>query len=203
MQKVGNTWLPDGDRYFGPIFARGDVFEMRTLLTGLKYVRQHRTAVDGGAHVGSWSRYLAEQFDVVVGFEPNEGNYECAVANTARLGNVAMFNVALGDAKGLGGMRPGNNSGCWHLSDGDDIAIGTLDSLNLQDVDYLKLDVEGYEGRVILGALETIERCRPVVQVEEKRLPHSYVGPSARSLLEGMGYKEVDRCARDVVFTCA
>src|SRR6056300_699863 len=42
----------------------------------------------------------------------------------------------------------------------------TLDSYNFQDVDAIKIDVEGSELLVIQGAEETIDRCRPSVQVE-------------------------------------
>ena len=46
------------------------------------------------------------------------------------------------------------------------IRIETLDSYNFQEVDIIKIDVEGFEYDVMLGAKNTIDRCRPVVQVE-------------------------------------
>jgi FkbM family methyltransferase len=42
----------------------------------------------------------------------------------------------------------------------------TLDSFNFQDVDLIKIDVEGTELFVLQGAVDTIRRCQPVVQVE-------------------------------------
>jgi len=42
----------------------------------------------------------------------------------------------------------------------------TIDSYNFQDVDAIKIDVEGSELFVIEGAKDTINRCRPAVQVE-------------------------------------
>tara|TARA_B100000902_G_scaffold331216_1_gene328543 strand:+ start:425 stop:1471 length:1047 start_codon:yes stop_codon:yes gene_type:complete len=42
----------------------------------------------------------------------------------------------------------------------------TIDSYNFEDVDAIKIDVEGSELLVIKGAKETIDRCRPSVQVE-------------------------------------
>ena len=41
-----------------------------------------------------------------------------------------------------------------------------LDSYNFKDVNAIKIDVEGSELLVIEGAKETIDRCRPSVQVE-------------------------------------
>jgi FkbM family methyltransferase len=46
------------------------------------------------------------------------------------------------------------------------VKIKTLDSYNFQDVDIIKIDVEGFEYDVMLGAVDTIDRCKPVVQVE-------------------------------------
>lgn len=46
------------------------------------------------------------------------------------------------------------------------IEIKTLDSYNFKDVDIIKIDVEGFEYDVMLGAIDTIKRCKPVVQVE-------------------------------------
>ena len=42
----------------------------------------------------------------------------------------------------------------------------TIDSYNFEDVDCIKIDVEGSELLVMQGAKDTIERCRPSVQVE-------------------------------------
>lgn len=42
----------------------------------------------------------------------------------------------------------------------------TIDSYSFNDVDAIKIDVEGSELFVIEGAKDTIDRCRPAVQVE-------------------------------------
>jgi FkbM family methyltransferase len=46
------------------------------------------------------------------------------------------------------------------------VKIKTLDSYDFQNVDIIKIDVEGFEYDVMLGARQTIERWKPVVQVE-------------------------------------
>jgi FkbM family methyltransferase len=47
-----------------------------------------------------------------------------------------------------------------------EVPCRTIDSYNFDDVDAIKIDVEGSELFVMEGALETIKRCRPAVQVE-------------------------------------
>ena len=46
------------------------------------------------------------------------------------------------------------------------VPVRTIDSYNFESVDAIKIDVEGSELLVIQGAKDTIDRCRPSVQVE-------------------------------------
>lgn len=42
----------------------------------------------------------------------------------------------------------------------------SLDSLQLERVDLIKMDVEGMEGEALYGATETIQRCKPIMYIE-------------------------------------
>lgn len=214
MQKAGDLWVPDGDWYFGHYFAtQGDCFEEYGLIAGLDYVKNFRCAIDGGAHVGSWTRKLAQKFDHVYAYEPNRDNFACLQKNTEGLDNVYLSGSALGECGGYGRLHPGNNSGCWHVEwSGDpdwepEFSVRTLDEIGPRyqrpslPVDYLKLDVEGFEYFALKGGEQTILRDKPVIQIEEKKLPHSYEAPmSARELLKSWGYKEARKVYRDVIF---
>jgi hypothetical protein len=46
------------------------------------------------------------------------------------------------------------------------IPMITIDSLGLDDIDLMQLDLEGFEYDALVGARETIERCKPVIIVE-------------------------------------
>ena len=69
----------------------------------------------------------------------------------------------------------------------------TLDSLQLTEVDFIKIDCEGYEENVLRGAVETIERDRPVIIVEQKRdMATARFGLEplgAVKFLQSLGYK--------------
>jgi hypothetical protein len=81
----------------------------------------------------------------------------------------------------------------------------TLDSFNLNDVDLIKIDCEGYELFVIQGGIETIKRCRPAIIVEQKPGHGEAYGLSdteAVSFLKDMGYKLVKEMAGDYILTC-
>ena len=67
-----------------------------------------------------------------------------------------------------------------------------LDSFKFSDVDFIKIDCEGYEHRVVRGAVETIKRCTPVIIVEQKahKLQQNYgtKGVPAVDFLLALGY---------------
>ena len=69
-----------------------------------------------------------------------------------------------------------------------------MDSFDLQDVDFIKIDTEGYELFVVRGAEQTIKRCRPTMIVEQKGHGMQYFGfrkEEAVELLETWGMKRV------------
>ena len=200
MKLAGNTWLPDGDTYFGPFFEASDVFEGQNLKAALMYVQNFGIAVDGGAHVGSWTRYMAKLFDHVYAYEPHPENFACLVCNVEGLGNVHAAKVALSDQEGATYLAAGNNGGSWHIANqGIEIVRAPLPDLG--GLDFLKLDVEGFEEEALRGCAAQLAKYRPVVLIEERDLPHRKQDYGARKLLESLGYAERLRVRRDVIFT--
>jgi FkbM family methyltransferase len=87
MMQSHQVWLPDGDahlvEYFGKVRdvdGRG-AYQHEKWLRAKPGIRQWRTAVDVGAHVGLWTMTLAKCFSRVVCFEPMPTNRECWIAN--------------------------------------------------------------------------------------------------------------------------
>lgn len=157
---------------------------------------RRRVAVDGGAHLGAWAIPLAAVFASVVCFEPCGENRECLEANVAHLGNVAVLPLALSDREHELRLalpaRPGVNSGMWRAAEAGQPATAIpLDRLDLRDLDLLKLDLEGWELRALVGARDTIRRCRPVVVIEENgsEAQHGIAAGAARGFLIGLGYR--------------
>jgi FkbM family methyltransferase len=197
MMLSGNTCVPD-DPYFIDVFNRCDVFEQENLDLALSFVKKTRVAIDGGAHVGSWTRYLAKRFHFVAAFEPNPENFECLCANTLGLSNVGISRAGLSATFGSFGLASGNNSGCWHLVEGDGVTTVPLPDYGA--LDFLKLDIEGHEAEVLKASEAILTRYRPIVLIEEKALPHKPLEFEARRVLEGFGFKELARIRRDVIF---
>ena len=172
-------------------------------LRSLKHVRNQRLALDIGANVGLWSRDLVKHFNSVIAFEPVAMFRECLQRNVIAE-NLTVYSCALGDQDGKVNMIiTEGNTGHTHVdpaSKNGSTEIRRLDSMNLQDVDYIKIDCEGFEYRVLQGAEQTVRRCRPVVVIEQK--PHDaysqdYGQFAAVELLEAWGMVRLDQVKDD------
>ena len=67
-----------------------------------------------------------------------------------------------------------------------------LDDYNFLNVDYIKIDVEGHELKVIKGAIATIEKYNPVIVIEENGSQELYnkgVKDDALNFLQSINYK--------------
>jgi len=182
--QFGGWFLPDGEAHL-PEWMRqtNDLADGRQRYQGkkqalaLEWCKQFRVAVDVGAHVGLWSYYLAKQFREVHAFEPVAAHRECFLANRIG-GNVVLHDCALGETAGSVSMKTsptssGDTSVAEHsmlakVGGPGDIAMRRLDEFDLQEVDFVKIDCEGYELFVLRGAEDTLKRCKPCVIVEQK-----------------------------------
>ena len=64
-------------------------------------------------------------------------------------------------------MQYETHSGTYHIKNyNGSINLRTLDSYNFQNVDIIKIDVEGFEIPVLNGAKQTILSQQPVIQIE-------------------------------------
>jgi len=170
------------------------------------FCERTRCAVDVGAHIGVWSRALVERgFDCICAFEPCVENRLCCEENVAGLGRVNLFPEALGDEEGGCSLvlPVGGNSGMRYVWAVGGIPMQRLDDYRFDNVDLIKVDVEGYEGKVLNGALDTIWRCSPVIVFEDNGNGQKYYGASwidPKKVLKGMGYKRRLRIRRDEVW---
>lgn len=203
--------LPAADTYFRPILEqdpRG--FQIDHLEVALRHCKLFRTAVDGGAHIGTWSAAMARRFVRVIAFEPAHDTFVCLAQNVAAFPNVEVRRCALGEKQGHGRVnddqtRVGNTGSRFitHAAGDQDTAtdITRLDDVYVGPVDFLKLDVEGSELAALRGAKATMLRYRPVVMIEVKRLREGHDPEEAARWLVQFGYREVDRVRNDRVYT--
>ena len=185
-------YVPDCDDWY----KWGADYEQEEYDEVIQHIPNFGVALDIGAHVGIWSRRLAVKFKTVVAFEPVPDHIECwqknmdnFVKENSEWGNYStLHKIALGHENGTSTMRVPNttNTGMaslvheiyntktherWVQPGWDkfpDIVVKTktLDSYEFDKIDFIKMDVEWFELRVLQGAEQTIKKHRPVMYIE-------------------------------------
>ena len=204
MKQIGDIWLPDSDTHleqFRSIRESGE-YQLGTLHSALSYVRDFRLGLDIGAHCGLWCMHLLKYFYKVIAFEPVPEHLSC-LARNAGAANVQVVPCALGAVNGKVRIRvEGENTGHTHVDDAGELEVEmiALDTLALEEVGFIKIDVEGYEYHVLRGGRKTIRKNRPVICLEQKA--HGFYGLSPTAgvaLLQSWGYRVLAQVRDDYI----
>ncbi len=189
-------YLPfaDKDLIQKQILMNSTFFEQPYLQVVRKLIPAQAVIIDAGANIGNHTLFFAGvcQARRVYSFEPLREIFKILEKNISLNGfdQVMPINAVLGSEPGranLDGFRPANiGATSFQASARGDYEITTLDALNLDKVDFIKMDVEGAQLAVLEGARQTLARCRPMLWMELRRKLGEYEPTVA--LLESMGY---------------
>lgn len=154
--------------------------------------------LDIGANVGFMSMAMRAAGHTVYSYEPQPAIYDLLVKNVGGEG-LWTWNVGLGDVEGWHKMprirygSKGNYGGAGIGFKSElgtiDVKVETLDQQGLENVKFIKIDVEGFETQVLKGGRETILRDKPVLYIEDDR-DDKRAGLYAE--LTSLGYEWVD-----------
>lgn len=193
-------WLApslDKNTIFGA-FTGGEPDVEPAVKAAMKYSDTQRTCIQAGGCIGRWPIRLSQIFDRVITFEPEEVNYQCLLHNVEGIKNLECINAALGSdntktVKMIATDRYQGHCGAWWVVPGGDIPVVRIDDLKINDVDMIWLDIEGSELDALIGARETIERCKPIIGFEVGGLGKRYQNrhTPAKWLELEFGYKAV------------
>jgi FkbM family methyltransferase len=181
---------PPGDYVSDAIRRTGEHYEQAILeeLRERLHMAPRGVIVDGGAHLGNHSTYLARAlpWQVVHAFEPVPSSFALLCRNAVPYDNLVPHSLALSDRPGLLTMTLEPNLGHSRADeDGGIVAqAATLDELELEFVVLLKLDVEGHEPQALAGARRTLERWRPLVLIEDWGRAYGPLLPGYRVVAE-------------------
>lgn len=168
----------------------------------LEMCRYKRIAVQAGGNCGVWPKYLADKFETVYTFEPDHLNFLCLNLN-ATAPNIVKMQAALGmKARPVGMHIDPANVGAHRIdSAAGAVPVIRIDDLRLPSLDFLQLDIEGYEYFALKGALHSIDAFKPVIMIEDKGHHRKYgvEKSSIEELFDALGYIPYDKINRDLI----
>jgi len=155
--------------------------------------------IDIGAHCGFYSVGLSKCFEKIYSFEPSKLQYEWLTKNimlnnskkiiphqiaVSNENKVAKIHIASADGGG-NSLDPNVIKGELNLGSYE-VECKKLDEYDFNDVDLIKIDVEGLEIQVIQGAIETIMSNKPLILLEvwDDNIRRAKI----QSLLDSLGY---------------
>jgi FkbM family methyltransferase len=199
MKRIRGYWWPDDVEQKWEHALR-HVRSLEWALAHAQKTGRTRVAVQAGGNMGLWPRRMADVFLRVVTFEPDAESRACLVRNVDA--RVEVCAEALGAEPGWCDIKH-RSLGSHQVVGGADVPVTTIDALGLMELDFLQLDIEGYEWHALQGAAVTLARCRPLVQLELRGFTEKYGASDAAvvAFLARFGYREVSRQrGNDVVF---
>lgn len=180
-------------------YVDNGLFESNLIEWCKQFCDKEKCILDIGAHSGTYSISLAKYCDKVYSFEPQRMTYYalCGSVALSSIENIICYNYGLGseEQKGIQTLKIVSKDGggsSLHANENilkkEQITIKTLDSLNLNNIGFIKMDVEGNERYVILGGLETLKRSNyPKILFEANDESKELM-----ELLKSIGYKIVN-----------
>lgn len=185
--RYGNFVIPcEDDLVVNSLRLYGEWAQLETD-TLSSFIEKGDVIVDVGAFIGTHARAfstLVAESGKVYAFEPNSFVYSYLEENASNspIFNIETFPFALGstDARMSIIGSTGSNRGASYLGVAEDIGCQALaevkqfDSLDLGKVDFIKIDVEGMEFGVLVGAQRTINMYQPTIFLETNSLESSF-----------------------------
>lgn len=173
-----NLAYPPGDKSWK--FRGGLNWDHEQFEKAKERIKNYRTCLDLGGHIGITSIRFSKYFEQVHAFEPI--NFEYFKQNTSGIENITLYEHAVSDHEGTVDMfiNTNNSGGCTVIHEGvidylyrKNLIVDStpypckpVDSYNFKDVDFVKIDVEGYNIPVINGMKELLKDNDPVMHIE-------------------------------------
>lgn len=180
-------------------YHKHGLFESNLMEWCKQFCKKDRIFLDIGAHTGTYSISLAEYSSEVYSFEPQRSTYYalCGSVALSNIYNIHCCNVGLGSEIQVGKQtlnivsKDGGGSTIQTTNEKilktETIEIRTLDSFELTNVGFIKMDVEENELFVLQGSRQTLEKSGyPPIVFEQNNESNTELADYIRKEL---GYK--------------
>lgn len=151
--------------------------------------------LDIGANIGNHTIYFLKNKHAkkVFCFEPVKDTFDILKKNieiNELHAKVQLFNTGVGEKSGNAILKHYNinNIGTAQLdfNESGDIPIISIDDLKInENVDFIKIDVEGFELNVVKGMIETLKQFKPLIMIEIR----DFLFNDIDNILASIGYE--------------
>jgi FkbM family methyltransferase len=190
MKNIKGWYLPNWDTHFENLLQQKNnrwEYQQPQRDYALSFVKEFKTnAIDAGSNVGFWSKEMCEKFNQVYAFEPHPDNLECYKENLKEFKNYTLYGNAISNVtdKELTlyvspdecgnaslnnfGVQEGNTNRKIDFKQLKTIKVlvKKIDDYNFNNIGFIKVDCQNHEKEVVEGAIQTIQRCKPVLCLE-------------------------------------
>ena len=200
-------WVPSTDAQIEQWRQKGNPYMQETCLNAFKewcntQNKKFNLIVDIGAWCGTWTLSMQQYAKNIYCYEPNKVHFECLTRNLSMHENVRLYNQAIGNEDGFVKLTEETaTQNTRVLLEKGQTKIDKLDSLNLQGVDFIKIDVEGLEMEVLKGAEKTLQNVQ-YLMIECNGNSERY-GSSKRDIKEhikSLGFKHLMKKWPDIIY---
>ena len=162
IEKVNDFWVPSNDVHIEQWKSGTPFTQNKCLNKFIKYcesqTKKMKTVIDVGAWCGTWAKAIEPFAKKVIAFEPDKTHFECLQRNCTI--NCTPRMEAVGAQLQEVSLTEDNFTQAKRVNEKGNIRMITLDHMAYEDVDMIKIDVEGYEMEVLKGATKTLESVK-------------------------------------------
>ena len=162
IEKVNDFWVPSNDVHIEQWKSGSPFTQNKCLNKFIKYcesqTKKMKTVIDVGAWCGTWAKAIEPFAKKVIAFEPDQTHFECLQRNCTV--NCTPRMEAVGAQLQEVSLTEDNFTQAKRVDEKGNIRMITLDHMEYEHVDMIKIDVEGYEMEVLKGATKTLESVK-------------------------------------------
>lgn len=203
IEKVNGFWVPSNDVHIEDWKKDKHFTQNKCLEKLIAYCKDKNIKfnhiLDIGAWVGTWTMAMNRFCGRVVAFEPDPLHYQCLVKNCPA--DVEIHQLAVGNERKMIALSEDNFTQARRVIGDGSIPMVTIDSLGLEDVDLIKIDVEGYEMEVLKGAVQTLKNVEYImIELNNNTKKYGSSNLEIEKYLRKLGYKVMIKVWPDVVW---
>jgi FkbM family methyltransferase len=206
IEKINGFWVPSNDIHVEQWRTGQPFTQNKCLKEFLNWCQKHdqkfNTVLDIGAWCGTWSAEFAPYCKKIYAIEPDRTHVECLLKNLSSFDNIELLDYAVGDTETTVSLTDDDFTQARRIYSAGNISMKTVDSFQLEEVDLIKIDVEGFEMNVLRGAKDTLKNCKfLMIELNNNSKKYNSSNTEIEKYIKELGFTTLIDKWPDKVFT--